>query len=131
MNKLEIKSQNPSIVLLELDLTVLLSHFGNEPRYRPIIRFPFVDRDTALVVDADVPAREVLDLIQSFNSDVIEESAIFDVYQGDSIGVGKKSIAFRIRYRAADRRLTDEEVEAIHKSLVTYIAEKTGGKIRQ
>lgn len=130
VNGLEIKAQKPSIVVLELDLTALLPHLGAPVHYRSIARFPFVERDTAMVVDAGLAAASILDLVRSFRSDVIEEAAIFDVYQGASIGEGKKSVAFNVRYRATDRTLTDDEVDALHADLVKHVSEKTGGQIR-
>lgn len=131
VNDLEIKAQKPSIVVLELDLSALLSHIGASVHYRSIARFPFVERDTALVVDASLESSMILDLVRSFRSDMIEEAAIFDVYQGASVGNGKKSVAFNVRYRASDKTLTDDEVDTLHTALVSHVSEKTGGQIRQ
>lgn len=130
VNSLEIKALKPSVVVFEIDLTALLPHLGTVVQYRPIARFPFVERDTALVVDATLPSSSILDLVRTFRPDITEEVAIFDVYQGASVGDGKKSIAFSVRYRATDRTLTDDEVDAMHSALVQHVSEKIGGKIR-
>lgn len=130
LNALEIKAQKPSVVVLELDLTALLPYLGAAVHYRSIVRFPFVERDTALVVDAALESASILDLVRSYRSEMIEEAAIFDVYQGTSVGEGRKSIAFNVRYRATDRTLTDDEVDALHTGLVKHVSERTGGQIR-
>ncbi len=127
---LDIKAQKPSIVLGELDLTSLMPHLGTAVHYRAIARFPFVERDTALVVDAALEAATILELVRAFRSDVIEETSIFDVYEGVPLGEGKKSVAFSVRYRALDRTLTDDEVDGMHADLVRHVSEKTGGHIR-
>ncbi|KAF0180805.1 MAG: phenylalanyl-tRNA synthetase beta chain [Nitrospirae bacterium] len=130
VNTLDIKAQKPSVIVVELDLTSLMPHIGAGADYRAIARFPFVERDTALVVDASLDAAAILGHVRAFRSDVIEDTAIFDVYQGASLGEGKKSVAFSVRYRAIDRTLTDDEVDAVHAELVQHVSEKTGGHVR-
>ncbi len=130
VNALDIKAQKSSVVVVELDLTSLMPHLGTGADYRSIARFPFVERDTALVVDAALEAASILELVRAFRSDVIEETSIFDVYEGASLGEGKKSVAFSVRYRALGRTLTDDEVDGMHADLVRHVSEKTGGQIR-
>ncbi|HMK43208.1 MAG TPA: phenylalanine--tRNA ligase subunit beta [Dissulfurispiraceae bacterium] len=128
---LDIKAQKPSIVVSELDLTTLLPHLGTRAVFHPIARFPSVERDTAMVVDAALDAAAIIGHIHAFKTDVVEEASIFDVYQGAALGEGKKSIAFNVRYRAVDRTMTDKEVDTLHAGLVRYVTDRTGGHVRQ
>lgn len=127
---LEIKAQKPAVVVMELDIDLLLPFTIQMLKYRPLPRFPYIERDTALIVDAGLEAAAVLDWLRSYPADLIEEVALFDVYQGKNIPEGKKSIAFTVRYRAADRTLTDEEIDPVHTALVAYITDKTKGALR-
>ena len=65
-----------------------------------------------------------------YRSDLIERVELFDQYQGKNIPQGKKSLAFRMTYRASDRTLTDSEVEEAHGGLVAFILQETGGELR-
>ena len=94
-------------------------------------RYPSVERDIAIVVDETIPAAEIMKIIKSFPSELIEEVSVFDYYKGSKIPEGKKSLAFSIVYRSKERTLTDEEVEELHSSLVKYVLEKTGGELRK
>jgi phenylalanyl-tRNA synthetase beta chain len=99
--------------------------------YTPIPKYPSVERDVAVVVNEDIPASEILDMIRTFPSELIEEVSVFDYYKGGNIPEGKKSLAFSITYRSKDRTLTDEEVEKLHFSIVEHILNKTGGEMRK
>ena len=127
---LDIKAQKPSVIVIEMDLSRTISSSKREVIYRPLPKYPFVERDTAVVVNAGLQAAEIIAYLKSYPSDLIEDISIFDVYQGGNIGDGKKSVAFNVRYRSPYRTLTDEEVESLHQSLVEYIMEKTAGQLR-
>ncbi|HIS93700.1 MAG TPA: phenylalanine--tRNA ligase subunit beta [Candidatus Alectryocaccomicrobium excrementavium] len=75
-------------------------------------RFPAVTRDIALVVEEAVPAGDLLDAIVSAGGKHLEEARLFDLYRGERLGLGKKSLAFALSFRASDRTLTDEEIAA-------------------
>jgi phenylalanyl-tRNA synthetase beta chain len=99
-------------------------------KYRPLPKYPYIERDTAILVDEAMEASEIMKLLKSYSSDLIEDVCIFDVYQGKNITEGQKSIAFNVRYRALDRTLKDEEVDTLHSGIVSYILEKTKGQLR-
>jgi phenylalanyl-tRNA synthetase beta chain len=125
------KAQAPSGLVLELDLEALVPHAMRPATYTPLARYPYVERDTAVVVDAAMETILLRDLAESYETELIEEVSLFDVYQGGSIPAGKKSVAFRVRYRGRERTLTDEEVDRLHGSLVRFILERTQGQLRQ
>jgi phenylalanyl-tRNA synthetase beta chain len=130
VDALDIKAQKPSVVVIEMDLSRIIFSSKRKVVYRPLPKYPFIERDTAVVVNAGLQAAEIIAYLKSYPSDLIEDISIFDVYQGGNFGEGKKSIAFNVRYRSPDRTLTDEEVESLHQSLVRYIMEKTAGQLR-
>ncbi|TET76848.1 MAG: hypothetical protein E3J42_00945 [Dehalococcoidia bacterium] len=114
--------------LFEVDLEKLLSFAGAALRYQPIPRFPGIVRDLALVVDAGLAASKVQDIIQSFP--LVSQVTLFDVYRGDQVPRGKKSLAFSIRYQSLQRTLTDEEVDHMQQEIVERLQQDLGATLR-
>jgi len=127
---LDIKAQKPSIIVAEIDLGGIINSAKRERVYKPLPKYPFVERDTAIVVDAALQASDIIAHLKSYGTNLVEDISIFDIYQGPNIGEGKKSIAFNVRYRSPEKTLTDQEVEGLHKAIVDYVVEKTGGQVR-
>ncbi len=127
---LDLKRYNPEIILFEINLDFFCSHISESIQYVPIPKYPSVERDIALVVDETIPASEIKNIIKTFASELIEAVSVFDVYRGRHIPEGKKSLAFNIVYRSHDRTLRDDEVERVHTSLVDFVLQRTGGKLR-
>ncbi|MDX9714709.1 MAG: phenylalanine--tRNA ligase subunit beta [Dissulfurispiraceae bacterium] len=129
--KLDIKASRPSLIVQEFFIDSISSLMFIEPKYSQLPKFPAIDRDVALILDASFAASELNSMISSFGSGLVEGASIFDVYQGSNIPEGKKSIAFSIKYRASDRTLTEEEIELLHNRMVAFLSEKTGGQVRR
>ena len=92
---------------------------------------PGVDVDLAIVVDESVTCETLMQRIGSAGGKLLADVRLFDVYRDDErVGKGKKSMAFSLTYRAADRTLTSEEVEKAHAKLVTKVCKSTGGEVR-
>jgi phenylalanyl-tRNA synthetase beta chain len=118
--------------LFELDLARLLT-YGSKPR-PPVIapsRFPAVRRDVALVIDGDFPAGQVTAAIAELGVGLLESAELFDVYEGNALPAGKKSVAVACRYRGKDRTLTDDEVNRAHSALVEQLSARLGAELRQ
>jgi phenylalanyl-tRNA synthetase beta chain len=130
VEKLDLKINKPEIVMFEMDLDRLFSFVPGRLTYIQIPKYPAIERDIAIVLDAGITSAEVMKELTGFRSDLIEGVELFDEYRGKNIPQGKKSLAFRITYRASDRTLTDSEVEEVHGGLVGYILQKTGGELR-
>ena len=130
IERLDLKMQKPQIVLFELDLDAVLDLAEGRVIYNQIAKFPSIDRDVALVIDDDITAADVAGHFRSYPSEFIEDVQLFDQYKGKNIPQGKKSLAFRIIYRSPERTLTDGEVEPVHKELVDYVLQQTGGQLR-
>jgi phenylalanyl-tRNA synthetase beta chain len=122
----------PYICMAEIDLDRLFNLYISIKLtyYKPFSTYPPVKRDTALLVSEDYEIKKILDLIKSYNNELIEDVYIFDVYKGSGIPKDKKSIAFRVTYRAFEKTLTSEEVDLIHSKLVEQIISETGAELR-
>ena len=130
IERLNLKIKKPEIVVFELSLDLLLTLVKEVPVYAQIPKYPSVERDVALVVDEGMTSGGILELLRGYGSPVIESIELFDYYKGKNMPPGKKSLGFRIVYRSKDRTLTDDEVEAVHGTLVEYILNKTEGELR-
>ncbi|MCH8646202.1 phenylalanine--tRNA ligase subunit beta [Staphylococcus lugdunensis] len=89
--------------------------------YKPIPKFPGVTRDIALEVTSDVPASVLLETIHSNGDDILQDSLVFDVYEGEHLGEGKKSIAIRLNYLDTENTLTDERVTKVHDKILAAL----------
>jgi phenylalanyl-tRNA synthetase beta chain len=113
-------------VALELNADALFEAAPDVIVARHISTFPVATQDVALVVPADVPADEVLGALREGAGELLEDVALFDVYAGKGIEEGKKSLAFGLRFRAADRTLTADEASAAREQAVALAAERFG-----
>jgi len=115
----------------EVDLAVLVaaSSYGVES-YDDVISYPAVHEDVAVVVAEDVSADRVRAAIVEGGGELLRSAEIFDVYRGEQIGEGRKSLALRLEFRAADRTLTDEEV-AERRTAITEALGAIGGMLRE
>jgi phenylalanyl-tRNA synthetase beta chain len=126
----EVKAKE-DVVVFELDLDLIFESLPPAPRYRALPKYPYIERDIAVVVDEVVKAADILKEIRSYPSPLVEDASVFDLYKGDKVEKGKKSLAFNIRYRAKDRTLTEEELEPVHRTLVEHVLKATGGRLRE
>jgi phenylalanyl-tRNA synthetase beta chain len=121
----------PPVVAFELDVKALLACAEQARPYRDVPQFPAVELDLALVVDEGVAAERVGQVITSAGGALLDELRLFDVYRdAEKIGAGKKSLAFALTYRAPDRTLTLDEVEALHQKVIRKATAATGGEVR-
>ncbi|RJP21578.1 MAG: phenylalanine--tRNA ligase subunit beta [Deltaproteobacteria bacterium] len=97
--------------------------------YRPLPKFPPVFRDVACVFPDTVPVGDVLSMVREVGAE-IEDASVFDVFTGEKIGEGKKSVAIRVKLQPSDRTLTDADVNSIHTKIVNLLENRFGGKIR-
>lgn len=117
------------VYLAEIDLnTAFASQIANKV-YRPLPKFPASARDLAFVCDVDIPVLSLQNAIAEAVGKTMEQIKLFDVYQGEQIGAGKKSVAFSLKLRSADHTLTDEEADAAVKRAVKAL-EKLGALLR-
>jgi len=114
----------------EIDLAPLLAvASAGEETYEDVTTFPAVYQDLAVVVPAEVPATDLRDAVLSAGGELLRAAEVFDLYAGEQVGEGRKSLALRLEFRAADRTLTDEEVVA-RRTTIEAELEKLGGSLR-
>jgi phenylalanyl-tRNA synthetase beta chain len=118
------------VVVAELSLTVLGAVPEVVPRYQPLPRFPAVQRDLAIVVPAGVQAGDVEAHLRGMQVPLLARILLFDVYEGDQVGRGRRSLAFSLTYQAPDRTLTDLEINDLHATIVAEIRARFGAEIR-
>ncbi len=118
------------VVLFEIGLDPVLAASEDVPSFRPLGRYPAVELDVALVVDDDVPAEKVAASMRKAGGPLLDSVRLFDVYRGAGVGEGRKSLAFALAYRSAERTLTDTEVREAHERLVSRVCGALGAKLR-
>jgi len=102
----------------ELDYDILENIINRELKYTPIPKFPYIEKDVAFVIDKNHPVASVIDMIRTYGGRLLKEVTVFDVYEGDKIPEGKRSVAFRLRFQSLERTLKDSEVEQIFRKII-------------
>ncbi len=116
--------------VMELNLANLLS-FSLEPLlYKPVPRFPSISRDIALVVNREQAAGELEKIIRRAGGKLLKDIRVFDLYEGDKMEEGKKSVAFSLTYEDPERTLTDEEVVKAHSKVLKALEEQGNAQLR-
>ncbi|MGH2952452.1 MAG: phenylalanine--tRNA ligase subunit beta [Solirubrobacterales bacterium] len=115
----------------EIDLAPLVarSEIGRE-QYEDVISYPAVHQDIAAVVAEDVPAADVRSAVLKGGGELLRSAEVFDLYRGEQVGEGRKSVALRLQFRAPDRTLTDEEVAGRRETIREALA-SVGGSLRE
>ena len=114
----------------EFDLETLLANVTAIREIDPVPTQPAVYQDIALIVDEQTPAADVYAAIVEAGGDLLESATLFDVYRGDPIPAGKKSLAYSLVYRAPDRTLKDEEVAKVHERIAKAAQKRLGATLR-
>jgi phenylalanyl-tRNA synthetase beta chain len=114
----------------ELDVAVLAAAAPERVAYVDVISFPAVRQDLAFVVDEAVSAGELVEAAREAAGDELREMRFFDLYRGEQIPPGKKSLAFRVEFQSPERTLSDEDAAALRARIVTALAERFGAVLR-
>lgn len=116
--------------VFEISLKALLETEIAPLQYEAIPRYPSISRDIALVVDTDKVAGEIKATIVEAGGALLKEVQVFDLYEGERMEPGKKSIAYSLKYFDPEKTLTDEEVTKAHDKVLKAVEEKTGAVLR-
>jgi len=114
----------------ELDVETLFAVMGPEQTYKPLPKYPAMARDIAVVCDEAVTVAQLQEVINVAGGKRLVASSLFDIYTGNPIPEGKKSLAFALSYRAEDRTLTDEDADSATTKILTALETKLGAVIR-
>ncbi|NMB45004.1 MAG: phenylalanine--tRNA ligase subunit beta [Firmicutes bacterium] len=112
--------------IAELSLESIIPHVSAHKRVDRLPRYPAVARDLALLVPDTIPAQRILEVMHAAGGDLVKQITLFDVYEGRQIPFGYRSLAYSILYQAADRTLTDGEVEAVEDGIITHLETELG-----
>ena len=119
-----------AVLAAEFDLEALVKAVPERYKYEPVPRFPAALRDIAVILDEAVTAEQVVKEIRGAGGALLAAVRLFDVYRGDSIGAGKKSLAYALTYQADDRTLTDKEIDKAHKKIEDRLKHVLKAQIR-
>lgn len=116
-------------ILFELDLSALLT--GAAPRYQGVPRLPAVRRDIAVVVDEKQPLAAILSTVRAAMPALISDISLFDVYQGQGVEPGKKSLAFKMLLQHTQKTLTESEIESAVQEVVGILSNQFNASLRR
>ncbi|API90791.1 phenylalanine--tRNA ligase subunit beta [Virgibacillus pantothenticus] len=125
-NQLDLKET----YVFDVNMEELLSAYNEEPSYQEIPKYPSIDRDIAFVLDSSVLAAEVKQVIMDVGAPLVKHVSVFDVYEGEHLKAGKKSVAFHLVYQHPEKTLTDDEVQASYEQIITAVKDKFAAYIR-
>ena len=114
----------------ELDVPTLLAQSAGARQYEDVITYPALKQDLAFAVDEDVPAGDLIAAAREAAGPELREMRVFDVYRGDQVGTGRKSVAFRVEFQSPERTLSDEDAAASRERIVAALAERYGAALR-
>ncbi len=119
---------NGRVYLFELSLPAVL--LAQIPEFTALSKYPAIRRDLALVVDEAVTAGQIENCLSAIDSDILKSFQLFDVYTGDGVELGKKSLAMAFHLQHGERTLKDDEVDALIKTVTDSLEQSVGATIR-
>ena len=119
-----------AIYAAEISLSGIMAAGNAEVKYKQLPKFPAVTRDIAMLVDSAVPVAKLEAVMVKAGGKLLESVNLFDVYEGKQIPEGKKSVAYSAVFRAADRSLTNEEVNVIFDKILKNLEKDAGAQLR-
>jgi len=117
--------------VFEIELDALVSNANFAITYETLPKYPSIARDIAVVVDKSVPVANLIAAVREAGGDWLRSVEVFDVYAGEKIGAGKKSVALSLVYRADDRTLTDDEVNERNQSVIERLERTYSAELRK
>lgn len=118
------------VAIVQLDMETIYSIHDTTVKFESLNKYPEVERDLAILVDESIYVQQIEDLIRKHGTDLLSEVRLFDVYAGDQIEKGKKSVAYALKYRSHDRTLTDQEVNAVQDSILATLESQLNAQLR-
>ena len=131
INKLDVKTN--SLVGFELDLDKYVKLKEKNKKSKPTYEFSEYqksERDFAFILDKKIQAQDLINLIKNVDLSLIKDISIFDLYEGDNIPLGKKSLAFRVIIQSDSKTLTENDINTVSNNIIKTVEEKTGSKLR-
>jgi phenylalanyl-tRNA synthetase beta chain len=117
------------VYFAELDVEAIVA-FDTAKKYKPFSKFPTVVRDVAFIVGKETPVGDIEHVIRTIGSSTITAVTLFDLFEGKTLGEGKKSIAFSISLNSIDKTLTEAEIDSVVSSVTGAVIKKFGATLR-
>jgi phenylalanyl-tRNA synthetase beta chain len=119
------------VLAVEMDLHSVMERIPDSISMHPVVSFPPVFEDLAVVVDEAIAAKDVEDVIRKAGGRLLSDIRLFDLYQGEQIAEGKKSLAYALTYQAEDRTLSDPEVAKVRQKIIKRLEKEIGARLRE
>lgn len=118
------------VYIAELDFDAIVEYSNLDKKYKALPKYPAIVRDIAIVLDKDIMAQEIEETILNQGKGLIDEIKLFDIYEGEQVPEGMKSVAYSIVYRSYERTLKDEEINELHLNIIKELEERFNAKLR-
>ena len=118
------------VAAFALDLGKVIDAVPEPAGYADVVSYPPLRQDLAVILPVDVPAGRAAEVIRGAGGALLTGAEVFDVYTGAQAGEGRRSLAFALTFRAADRTLTDEDVAPVRDAIVAALRDELGGELR-
>lgn len=115
----------------ELFFDQLVELANEDVHYSPLPKYPATSRDIAIILDEEVAVGEVIKAIEAHGNEILEDVKLFDIYRGEQVEAGKKSVALSLTYRHAEKTLTDEETQAVHEDILKTLNQQFNAVLRE
>jgi phenylalanyl-tRNA synthetase beta chain len=115
--------------IFELELDKIMSLIPPAAVSRPIPRFPAIYRDITIIIDREIETQTVLEAVNDIGENLVERLHLFDVFEGDPIAAGKKSVSFRVTYRSSTKTLEDDDVNDLHRAITDKLLKAFGATL--
>ncbi|MGC8604733.1 MAG: hypothetical protein ACP5VS_13775, partial [Desulfomonilaceae bacterium] len=119
------------VQIFDVFLEPIFVQSRNDTVFKPLPRYPYIERDLSIIVETNCSEDKIKLLISRLGHDIITSVILFDLYRGESIPEGHKSMTFRIRYQSEDRTLTDAEVQEVHSQVFMALTREFGANVRE
>jgi len=119
-----------AIYVVEINLEKMFNFRVKQMQYKEISKFPGVNKDLAFIINKDIPATEIINVIKKSGGKLLTDIKIFDVYTGENVGENEKSIAFSLKFQDPNKTLNDEEVMTVFNKIIETVENKLGAKLR-
>ena len=118
------------VTAFELDLDRLMALSAGPAAFKPLPKFPGIERDMAILVKKDITAASIFETIREAGGLLLDSVSLFDIYFGEQVPSGMQSMAFSLKFQADDRTLTDVEVGEITDAIAGALARNFGAELR-
>ncbi len=119
-----------AVYVAELTVAPLAARGLSISLFEDLLTFPPASQDLAVVLDADVPAAQVLEVVRRAGGRLLREATVFDVYEGDQVPPGKRSLAVRLVLRSAERTLTDKDIGGVRRKVLAALERELSAALR-